>query len=201
MQWINNIADGSIDNYFTILSHHGYIDHGSVKKLLALIFIEEVFNKQYVKDITEKDYKILNRILYNLAGCTCLIPYKEFSKGTATITLQIPRSNARSISLLPGIINVDAGKAQSLRLLPYSMNIGAKGSQVQLGLTNIAATKSIVQLKLNASVKGNVHPIYNGHDCDVNCCNDINETLIIIPSSSNIDYTGGKVLLQLRSIG
>ena len=79
MESFDNILAQSLNRYFIILQHTGYINDQTTFKLVLLSFIEEFLNK-YQGYITEEDYNKISRIVSCMADNSCLIPYGEYKK-------------------------------------------------------------------------------------------------------------------------
>lgn len=63
--------------YFTTLTSFGYKSYGEVKKVLLLIYIQELVNNTSVI-ISEDDYRSIESALYCIYGTSCLIPYPNY---------------------------------------------------------------------------------------------------------------------------
>lgn len=78
MDKLTELGFTGLKNYFHSLSVFGYKSYKEVEKLLVLLFIEELLNGNLSSYITDDDYRTLTKVLYNLFGTSCLIPYPEF---------------------------------------------------------------------------------------------------------------------------
>lgn len=75
---IDKLIDNSFDVYFNILSKLGNI--GGVKRLLLISFIHEFLNDdRFNIFITENDYMMIYKTVYNIYGVTCLLPFPEYT--------------------------------------------------------------------------------------------------------------------------
>lgn len=72
--------------YFKSLSNFGYRNYGDVKKLLFLIFINELVNTTSLV-IPEEDYDQIEKALYCVFGTSCLIPYPNYCSGFMNLHL------------------------------------------------------------------------------------------------------------------
>ena len=79
MESFDNVLAWSLNRYFVILEHTGYINDQMTFKLVLLSFIEEFLNK-YQGYITEEDYAKVNKIVSCIADNSCLVPYGDFKK-------------------------------------------------------------------------------------------------------------------------
>lgn len=77
---MDNIVYNSIKRYFNALSVLGYKSYNDTYKLLYVISIRDFVYNDFMGMITEDDYRILERSLYNVFGTTCLLPYPQFCK-------------------------------------------------------------------------------------------------------------------------
>lgn len=75
---ITNDVYGSVNTYFNTLRQLGYKDYGSVYKLLAYTFIEELLTGPMRIYVTEDDYRAISKALNCLYGSNCLIPYPQY---------------------------------------------------------------------------------------------------------------------------
>ena len=73
MDDITEISAEAIDRYFNILSKTGYKKDSEVFKLIAVLFIEEIFIGSLGEYVTEEDLAYIDRLLYNLYGTSCLL--------------------------------------------------------------------------------------------------------------------------------
>lgn len=76
---IRKEAYDSLDRYFTSLSVTGYRSYTEVYKLLILCIIEELLYT-FPGLVSEKDYRLFSRVLENIYGTSCLIPYPDYKK-------------------------------------------------------------------------------------------------------------------------
>lgn len=74
---VNNVYN-SINSYFNHLGNVGYQKQSDVNKLILYTFIQDLLDKDFRGYVNEKDYGIINRVLYCLYGSTCLIPYPDY---------------------------------------------------------------------------------------------------------------------------
>lgn len=77
---MDNIVYNSIKRYFNALSVLGYKSYNDTYKLLYVISIRDFVYNDFMGMITEDDYRIIERSLYNVFGTTCLLPYPQFCK-------------------------------------------------------------------------------------------------------------------------
>lgn len=77
---MDNVVYESIKRYFTSLSMFGYKSYNDTYKLLYIISIRDFIYNDFRGLITEDDYRIIGRSLYNVFGTTCLLPYPQFCK-------------------------------------------------------------------------------------------------------------------------
>lgn len=77
---MDNVVYESIKRYFTSLSMFGYKSYNDTYKLLYIISIRDFIYNDFRGLITEDDYRIIERSLYNVFGTTCLLPYPQFCK-------------------------------------------------------------------------------------------------------------------------
>lgn len=77
---MDNIVYNSIKRYFNALSVLGYKSYSDTYKLLYVISIRDFVYNDFMGMITEDDYRIIERSLYNVFGTTCLLPYPQFCK-------------------------------------------------------------------------------------------------------------------------
>ena len=77
---MDNIVYESIKRYFISLSMFGYKSYSDTYKLLYIISIRDFVYNDFRGLITEDDYRIIERSLYNVFGTTCLLPYPQFCK-------------------------------------------------------------------------------------------------------------------------
>lgn len=77
---ITEDAYNTINKYFSVLSHTGYKSYSEVNKIIILLFIEELLSGPLSRFITEKDYNIIDNILYCLYdSCIILFPNNKRS--------------------------------------------------------------------------------------------------------------------------
>lgn len=74
MDEITNISYEAMIRYFNTLSVFGYKSYHEVDKLIVLLFLEETLQNEFSYFLTEIDIKIIEKVLYNIYGATCLIP-------------------------------------------------------------------------------------------------------------------------------
>ena len=72
---MDNVVYESIKRYFTSLSMFGYKSYNDTYKLLYIISIRDFIYNDFRELITEDDYRIIEKSLYNVFGTTCLLPY------------------------------------------------------------------------------------------------------------------------------
>jgi hypothetical protein len=80
MEEVTNISYEAIRRYFTTLSSFGYKSYKEVDKLLVLLFIDDLLKGSLSQYVTEEDYRVLIRLLNNLGGTTCLVPYIQLEE-------------------------------------------------------------------------------------------------------------------------
>lgn len=80
---------GSINNYFSALSHLGYKPYSEVNNLLVFSFIEEMLYGPLSIFITEEDYKHINKALECMYG-SCMIPYPSYKKSYDSVVDKMP---------------------------------------------------------------------------------------------------------------
>lgn len=70
----------SIKRYFSLLQNYGYCNYDDVYKLLAVIFIQEMLNKngKYYQYLCRKDKRALWRALNNIAGRCYILPFPDY---------------------------------------------------------------------------------------------------------------------------
>lgn len=80
----------SIKRYFKSLFQLGNMSYEQTYKLIVFLFIEEILrdDKRSII-ITEEDYETLTKVVYNLYGTSCLIPYPDRIKQSAPIIKQL----------------------------------------------------------------------------------------------------------------
>lgn len=86
---MDNIVYESIKRYFTSLSMFGYKSYNDTYKLLYIISIRDFIYNDFRGLITEDDYRIIGRSLYNVFGTTCLLPYPQFCKSKGMNNLHL----------------------------------------------------------------------------------------------------------------
>lgn len=86
---MNNVVYESIKRYFTSLSMFGYKSYNDTYKLLYIISIRDFIYNDFRELITEDDYRIIGRSLYNVFGTTCLLPYPQFCKSKGMNNLHL----------------------------------------------------------------------------------------------------------------
>ena len=79
MREIIDVAIKALQKYFCTLSYLGYVNDESVKKLLVLLFLEELLS-QWNPFVTENDYRIISKSLYKLFGNDCIIEFPDYIK-------------------------------------------------------------------------------------------------------------------------
>lgn len=79
MDVIKEQAFIGLNKYFNTLKYTGYISSKETLKLLLLLFIDELSTKEIGIYLTDKDYKVVNNLLYSLFGSSCLIPYPKLN--------------------------------------------------------------------------------------------------------------------------
>lgn len=77
----------ALRRYFSILSHTGYKKYTEVEKLLVFSFIEELLRYPFSQYITDADYSLISKTVYNLYG-SCLIPYSDYKKAPGCIPVK-----------------------------------------------------------------------------------------------------------------
>lgn len=85
MEGLNNLAYNGINTYFNTLSVLGYKKYSDVKRLLVLLFINDLLRSSFSLYVDEDDYRVIDNVLYCLFGSTCLIPYPEFNVNTSLV--------------------------------------------------------------------------------------------------------------------
>ena len=86
---MDNVVYESIKRYFTSLSMFGYKSYNDTYKLLYIISIRYFIYNDFIGLITEDDYRIIGRSLYNVFGTTCLLPYPQFCKSKGMNNLHL----------------------------------------------------------------------------------------------------------------
>ena len=86
---MDNVVYESIKRYFTSLSMFGYKSYNDTYKLLYIISIRDFIYNDFRGLITENDYRIIGRSLYNVFGTTCLLPYPQFCKSKGMNNLHL----------------------------------------------------------------------------------------------------------------
>lgn len=86
---MDNVVYESIKRYFTSLSMFGYKSYNDTYKLLYIISIRDFIYNDFRELITEDDYRIIGRSLYNVFGTTCLLPYPQFCKSKGMNNLHL----------------------------------------------------------------------------------------------------------------
>lgn len=86
---MDNVVYESIKRYFTSLSMFGYKSYNDTYKLLYIISIRDFIYNDFGGLITEDDYRIIGRSLYNVFGTTCLLPYPQFCKSKGMNNLHL----------------------------------------------------------------------------------------------------------------
>lgn len=86
---MDNVVYESIKRYFTSLSMFGYKSYNDTYKLLYIISIRDFIYNDFRGLITEDDYRIIGRSLYNVFGTTCLLPYPQFCKSKGMNNLHL----------------------------------------------------------------------------------------------------------------
>lgn len=86
---MDNVVYESIKRYFTSLSMFGYKSYNDTYKLLYIISIRDFIYNDFRGLITEDDYRIIRRSLYNVFGTTCLLPYPQFCKSKGMNNLHL----------------------------------------------------------------------------------------------------------------
>lgn len=86
---MDNVVYESIKRYFTSLSMFGYKSYNDTYKLLYIISIRDFIYNDFRGLITEDDYRIIERSLYNVFGTTCLLPYPQFCKSKGMNNLRL----------------------------------------------------------------------------------------------------------------
>lgn len=82
---MDDVLYESLSRYFKVLSHLGYRRYDDVYKLIFLAAVEEFVYHDFYGQITEDDYRKIERALYCVLGSTCLIPYPAFCKNKKTM--------------------------------------------------------------------------------------------------------------------
>ena len=77
MREIIDVAIKALQKYFCTLSYLGYVNDESVKKLLVLLFLEELLSQWHLF-VTENDYRIISKSLYKLFGNDCIIEFPDY---------------------------------------------------------------------------------------------------------------------------
>ena len=86
---MDNVVYESIKRYFISLSMFGYKSYNDTYKLLYIISIRDFIYNDFRGLITEDDYRIIGRSLYNVFGTTCLLPYPQFCKSKGMNNLHL----------------------------------------------------------------------------------------------------------------
>lgn len=86
---MDNVVYESIKRYFTSLSMFGYKSYEDTYKLLYIISIRDFIYNDFRGLITEDNYRIIGRSLYNVFGTTCLLPYPQFCKSKGMNNLHL----------------------------------------------------------------------------------------------------------------
>lgn len=86
---MDNVVYESIKRYFTSLSMFGYKSYNDTYKLLYIISIRDFIYNDFRGLITEDDYRIIGKSLYNVFGTTCLLPYPQFCKSKGMNNLHL----------------------------------------------------------------------------------------------------------------
>lgn len=79
----------SIEYYFSLLKHTGYIKDSQVLKLLVFSFITEMLYGPMAEYITEEDYNTITDALYCIYG-SCMISYPDYKKAVSGIIKRLP---------------------------------------------------------------------------------------------------------------
>lgn len=82
MDIFDKSVETALSRYFTHLSQFGYMNEGSVNKLILLTFLRD-FLEEYI--VTEEDYQTISRVLKCLEQSSCLIPYTSYIKAQEAI--------------------------------------------------------------------------------------------------------------------
>lgn len=75
---MDNIVYESTKRYFNTLSNFGYTNYCEVVKVLYLVMINKMVYKYFPGSITEDDYRVIEKSLYNIFGTSCLVPYPQY---------------------------------------------------------------------------------------------------------------------------
>lgn len=79
----------SIEYYFSLLKHTGYIKDSQVMKLLVFSFIVEMLYGDMSYFITEEDYNSITDALYCIYG-SCMISFPDYKKAVSAIKGRLP---------------------------------------------------------------------------------------------------------------
>ena len=92
MESFDKLLAASLNRYFTVLEHIGYIKDQDTYKLVLLGFIQE-FLEEFSYYITQEDYNKISNIVSCIADSSCLVPYIEYKKPSESLNnylLNIP---------------------------------------------------------------------------------------------------------------
>lgn len=77
---MDEIVYEALGVYYNVLEKTGYMSYENMRKLLVLIFYNDLVYSDYRGLITREDYRLIERALDCLYGSSCLIPYPDYLK-------------------------------------------------------------------------------------------------------------------------
>ena len=89
MGQVSEMAYNAIVRYYNALTKKGYVGQSVINGLLALCFIDEMFD-WFAYDITEKDYTVIMRALECLGASNCLIDLPTYGVYVDTLAGSMP---------------------------------------------------------------------------------------------------------------
>ena len=81
---MNQYINTSLQLYFKSLVTYGYSKESVTRKLIVLIFLQEMLDGAFMTLMPEEDYRDIQRLLSCMYGSDCLLPYPQYA---ADVTL------------------------------------------------------------------------------------------------------------------
>lgn len=75
---MDDILYKTLVKYFKALSVNGYMKYPEVFKIIYMISIYKIIYDYFPSNVTENDYRTIEKSLYNIFGTSYLIPYPQY---------------------------------------------------------------------------------------------------------------------------
>lgn len=108
---MNQYVNTSLQSYFKSLAKYGYSKESTTRKLIVLIFLQEMLDGAFMTLMPEEDYRDIQRLLACMYGSDCLLPYPQYA-----VDVTLPMVNWQNMEIrIPEMIFTIDNTDRSLR--------------------------------------------------------------------------------------